>query len=96
MKFSSEPFVITKNYAEELRDKINRFRDHTRTRKALQLVLVTAYGVKDNAYASDLVDRTVTLSDLMSYVAGTAPIKRIVPARSGERYWFERKPRQAT
>jgi len=65
MKFSNDPFLITKSYAEELRNKRSRFSEHTRTKKALQLVLVTSYGLKSNAYADELVQKTVSLSELM-------------------------------
>ena len=45
MKFSEHPFVIDKNYDLELRNKIGTFKDVTKTRKAVQLAMVTSYGV---------------------------------------------------
>jgi hypothetical protein len=64
LKFVDGEFVITKKYANELRSKTAAFRAATRTRKAIQLVLVTPYGVAKNAHADELVDRSVTIEAL--------------------------------
>ncbi|MBX3188762.1 MAG: hypothetical protein KF819_17220 [Labilithrix sp.] len=66
MKFTDEPFVITKRYADELRNKLAVFRAQTGTKKTLHRVFVTSYGVVDNAYAKELVDRTVTMEALLT------------------------------
>ena len=63
MKFSQGEFTINKEYDEELRNKINVFREVTGTRKAVQLVMVTTYGLTQNMYSS-LVQCVVTLDDL--------------------------------
>ena len=63
MKFSENKFVIDKDYDENLRNKISAFKEATGTRKAVQLVLVTTYGVKQNMYSSR-VQGEVTMDDL--------------------------------
>ena len=63
MKFSEKPFVIDKDYDLELRDKMGTFRAVTGTKKAVQLVMITTYGVKQNMYSS-LVQNEVTIEDL--------------------------------
>ena len=63
MKFSEKPFVIDKQYDEELRNKIGTFKFVTRTKKAVQLVMVTTYGVKQNMYSS-IIQTQVTMDDL--------------------------------
>lgn len=63
MKFSINEFAIDKDYDEKLRNKIETFRAETGTRKALQLTMVTTYGVKRNMY-SNKVQSEVTLDDL--------------------------------
>ena len=63
MKFSEKPFVIDKKYDAELRNKIGTFRMVSQTRKAVQLVMVTTYGVAQNKYAG-LVQKQVTIDDL--------------------------------
>jgi hypothetical protein len=65
MKLTDEPFVITKKYAADLRNKLAIFRAATRTKKQLQLVMVSASGVLENAHASDLVDQIVDADALM-------------------------------
>lgn len=66
MKFSEKPFVIDKDYDLELREKMGTFRDITGTKKAVQLVMVTTYGVKQNMYSS-LVQNEVTADDLFAF-----------------------------
>ena len=46
MKFSETEFVINKPYADLLRNKRDTFRNKTRTRKNLFMVMVTTQGVK--------------------------------------------------
>ncbi len=66
LKHTVNPFTITKRSAEELRQKLAVFQHATRTRKSLQLVLVTTAGVLANAYSRDLVDREVGLDAFWS------------------------------
>ena len=62
MKFSENPFVIDKDYDLELRNKIGTFKDVTKTRKAVQLVMITTYGLKQNMY-SGIAQSEVTADD---------------------------------
>lgn len=64
MKYHNTVFTITKKYADDLRNKINIFREKTLTKKSIFLVMVTAEGVKQNNYYRDLVDNEITLGDL--------------------------------
>jgi hypothetical protein len=66
LKFTDEPFAITKKYAEELRNKIAVFRNRTGTRKAIHVVFVTSYGVVDNQYAREVVDDQITMDELFA------------------------------
>jgi len=50
MKFSIHSYSITKQYAENLRNKIGNFRAVTNTKKALFLTLITTFGVTNNQY----------------------------------------------
>lgn len=61
MKFSQGEYTITSDYDAKLR--FNTFRSVTSTRKALQSVLVTTYGLTDNKYSGDIHD-VVVLDDL--------------------------------
>ena len=63
MKFSLSEFSIEKEYDEKLRKRIEIFRKNTGTKKAVQIVFVTSYGVESNSY-SGIVQKQVTLDDL--------------------------------
>nr|MCR4833919.1 ATP-binding protein [Butyrivibrio sp.] len=63
MKFSLSEYTIDKDYDETLRKRIETFRKNTKTKKAVQIVFVTTYGVESNQY-SGIVQKQVTLDDL--------------------------------
>lgn len=63
IKFSVGEFVIDRDYEDKLRKKIQVFREATQTRKALQLIMITTFGVRRNAH-SGIVQSQVTMDDL--------------------------------
>lgn len=63
MKFSLNEFTIDKDYDAILRNKMETFREESKTKKALQLTMITTYGVKRNLY-SNRVQSEVLLDDL--------------------------------
>lgn len=63
MKFSINEFSIDRDYEEILRNKIETFREESKTKKALQLTMITTYGVKRNMY-HNRVQSEVVLDDL--------------------------------
>jgi len=60
IKFSEGPFTITKSYAEELRRKVQVFKDVTATKKNVFLTFLTTHGLTQNTYAKELVDTSIT------------------------------------
>jgi hypothetical protein len=64
MKFSVNAFEITRSYAEELQNKLNVFRDMTKTRKTLFLTMVTTYGVKNSDSYTGLIQQEITMDAL--------------------------------
>ena len=62
-KFASGLYSITKGYESELADKIEVFRNATKTNKSIHLVMVTTFGLSDNSHTS-LVQNSITLDDL--------------------------------
>jgi len=64
-KYSENEFVLTKVYAAELREKIRRFRAHTKTKKHVNLALVTTYGLKPNQHSIGLIENVISLIDLL-------------------------------
>lgn len=64
MKFSINEYTVTKDYATKLRNKIGVYKASTNTKSAVQLVMVTTYGLKKNAYSNELVHKEVVMDDL--------------------------------
>jgi AAA+ ATPase superfamily predicted ATPase len=63
IKFSHKEFVITKDYEENLRNKIFTFKEETDTRKAVHLLMLTTWGVKKNKY-SEIIQKELIIDDL--------------------------------
>ncbi|MDR0507072.1 MAG: ATP-binding protein [Dysgonamonadaceae bacterium] len=63
MKYASNEFVIDKNYDKVLNNKRSTFKDETKTRKAVHITMITAYGVKHNEYWNN-IQSEVTVNDL--------------------------------
>ena len=57
VRFTNEPYRITKEYDIELRRKVGVFRYATKTRKAVRITLITSYGVAPNAYANNILSQ---------------------------------------
>lgn len=66
MKFSDSPFTIDRRYATDLRRKREVFRRITGTRKAVQIAMVTTYGLTPNRYRDELVSREVGMEALFA------------------------------
>ena len=63
MKFSNKEYEITKQYEEELRNKVAAFIDETKCRMSVHPTLVTTFGLVKNAY-SGFIQNVITLDDL--------------------------------
>jgi len=63
VKFTSGEYLIDKECSESLRNKRTAFTNSTRTRKAVQTTMITTYGLKKNAYSSEITSE-VLLDDL--------------------------------
>jgi hypothetical protein len=66
IKYTTEPFSITKDYAENLKNKIAVFKEKTKTKKQIFLVIISANGIKDTIYSEEMVQEVVTLEDLFT------------------------------
>ena len=67
IKYSNKPYVLVKDYVEDLQRKIDIFKKRTRTKKQMFLALITVDKIKNNFYAEDMIDGNVDLEDLFSY-----------------------------
>ncbi len=63
IKYSSEQYVITKDYEHHMMDRISLFRHCTHTRKSLLNTFITTYGVKKNIHSTS-IQKEVTMDDL--------------------------------
>ncbi len=66
IKFSKDPFTITKAYRAELEKKIYIFRSETKTSKSVFLTLITTVGLEENKYSLGFVQNVITMRDLFS------------------------------
>jgi uncharacterized protein len=64
MKFTDGLFTITKAYAAELEKKMRVFRQHSKSRNALFLTLITSQGLIEDANSTALVSARIQLADL--------------------------------
>lgn len=63
IKFSVNEYEIDRETDQNLRNKIEAFRNETNCRKTIQLTMITTFGVKKNMYSS-LVTNQIVLDDL--------------------------------
>ena len=66
IKFSINSFIITKKYAEELRNKIAVFKEQTKTKKTVFLTIITSFGLQKNEYSNQLVQNSLTMDALFN------------------------------
>jgi len=66
IKYSDNQFVIDKKTDENLRNKRTAFIAETQTNKAIHLTMITTYGVKKNAYLSN-IQSEITMNNLFEY-----------------------------
>ena len=66
IKYTTEPFSITKDYAKKLENKVRIFREKTKTKKQIFLAMISANGIKETMYSEELIQDIVTLEDLFS------------------------------
>ena len=64
VKFTQQPFVLTKPYKEELEKKMFAFKEETQTRKSVFPTLITTFGLKDGVHSLGFIQNVVTMDDL--------------------------------
>lgn len=55
IKFSSREFVIDKRYAGDIENKVQVFKNQSKTRKTIFSTMITLYGVSKNDYYTNLI-----------------------------------------
>lgn len=64
IKYTDDSFTIDKQYAQNIKNKLDVFKKVTRTHKQLFFAMISATGIKKSIYSEELVDGIVTLDDL--------------------------------
>jgi len=64
IKFYNKAFSLTKEMAQNLKEKIDIFEETTKTRKQLFLTLITTFGLKHNEHSLGLVNEILQLENL--------------------------------
>jgi len=62
--FKMSNIFIHLRLIENLRNKIVCFQEETKTRKAINILLLTTYGLIQNKY-SGIVQKTITINDIL-------------------------------
>lgn len=65
-KYYDDKFIISKTYYQELKNKINIFNEQTNFRYNIRLVFVTMFGVEENDYYNELVQKQIMISEFFS------------------------------
>lgn len=63
MKYYAKEYAFTKEEYNKLQNRMLRLAEETKTRKAVQAILITTYGLIQNEY-SDIVQSVVKMDDL--------------------------------
>ena len=64
VKYSINPYTITKSYADTLRNKVGVFKRETKTVKSIFLTMISTFGLEKNEYTSSLIQRSITMDAL--------------------------------
>ena len=65
LKFHDAIFEITKNYAEQLQEKVSIFKQKTKTKKNVFVTMLTSGGVKKNEYYLSIITNELKLDNLL-------------------------------
>jgi len=64
IKYTKQPFIIDKQCAINLLNKIKVFKQQTRTSKDIFVVMITSNGVKSSSYSKKIISNVIGLDDL--------------------------------
>jgi AAA+ ATPase superfamily predicted ATPase len=64
IKFYNAEFALSEADAKALRNQMWTFKEKTKTKKHLMVVLITSFGMKHNTHSLGLIEKILTLDDL--------------------------------
>jgi len=65
-KYHNSEYLITKEYRDELINRLNIFNQQTNNRYNIRLIFITANGLVKNQYCNEIVHKTLTIEQLMN------------------------------
>ncbi|MES2613844.1 MAG: ATP-binding protein [Bdellovibrionota bacterium] len=67
IKYYNKKFIVSKELFKELQRKIDVFQERTKTKKHIQVALITPYGITENIYSKEIISQVLTLEDLFVF-----------------------------
>jgi hypothetical protein len=67
IKYSNKLYLFDKATAKNLANKVMVFEEETKAQKQVFVAMITIFGIKPNIWSEDLVNNSVTLSDLFEF-----------------------------
>lgn len=64
VKFYNGPYILSKDYALQLRKKSMLFQTYTKSVKQIFWSMITTFGVEENEHSIGLIDHSLTINDL--------------------------------
>lgn len=64
MKYSKEVYTLKKKEYDNIQNRVGAFIEENGSRKGVQVVMVTTFGLKQNLYTSVFADKSLVLKDL--------------------------------
>ncbi len=64
IKFHNSKFKPDRKFVKTQMNKIEQFRNSTKTKKTLFTTLITTYGAEENSYYNEIIDNQLTMNDL--------------------------------
>lgn len=68
VKFTQQPFTLTKPHKEEIEKKLFTFKEETQTRKSVFPTLITTFGLKNGVHSLGFIQSVVTMDDLFQAI----------------------------
>ena len=64
MKFYNTPYKIGKNELKDLRNKVSKFKEDTKTKDVVVITMITTYGVVENENFQEIVENSFEMDIL--------------------------------
>ncbi|MES2615321.1 MAG: hypothetical protein V4591_07900 [Bdellovibrionota bacterium] len=73
---ANKVFIITKEYADNLKNKIDAFSRKVKTKKQIVLEFVSLYGLQKNTWSEGLIHNSISLESVVGEEEGLFTIKK--------------------